>query len=83
MSVTCPRMASLVSASNSSGFDRVVLEEDAGAVYAFAFALPAPSIPEWDYLLETWEEAKRFCLEQWGVPLDSWEPTNEAPNSSS
>jgi hypothetical protein len=83
MSVTTRRMTSVVSAANSRGFDRVVLEEDQGCVYAFAFERPAPSIPEWDYLLETWEEAKRFCLREWGVPLDGWEPTSEAPNSAS
>lgn len=76
-------MASMVSIANSSGLNRVVLEQDDGAVYAFAFVHPAPSIPEWDYLLDTWDEAKRFCLERWGVPLDSWEFTEVVPNSSS
>ncbi len=75
-------MASLVSAANSCGFDRVVLEEDGGWVYAFAFQLSGPSFPDLDYLLETWEEAKQFCLEKWGVPLDGWEPTDEGPNSA-
>ena len=76
-------MTSLTSAANKCGFHRVVLQEDEGWVYAFAFERPAPSIPARDYLLETWTLAKQFCLEEWGVPLDGWEPTNEAPNSAS
>jgi hypothetical protein len=39
-------------------------------MYAFAFERPAPSFPEREYLMETWEDAEQFCLEEWGVPLD-------------
>ena len=42
-------------------------------MYAFAFERPAPSFPERDYLMETWEDAEQFCLEEWGVPLDGWD----------
>jgi hypothetical protein len=66
--------------TNTQGLDRVVLQEDSG-VYAFAFERPDSLFPEWDYLLDTLAEAKEFCMERWGVPLDSWEPSSERPNS--
>ncbi len=50
-------------------------------MYAFAFERPDSPFPEWDYFLESLSEAKEFCLERWGVPLESWEASAERPNS--
>jgi len=71
----------IVSRSNTSGLDRVVLQIDEG-VYAFAFESATSPFPEWDYLLDDIENAKAFCLERWGVPLESWGPSDEQPNSN-
>jgi hypothetical protein len=71
-------MTVLISSKNTAGLDLIVLEEGKGeGVYCFAFKAPTSSFPEWDYLQDTWELAKSFCLNEWGVPLDAWLETAE------
>lgn len=72
-------MRSLASSVNLSGFDRVVLQIDEG-VDVFAFESETSSNPKWDYFLDDIEQAKAFCLERWGVPLQSWISCDEQPN---
>jgi hypothetical protein len=74
-------MGSLCSTRNLAGFNRLVIEDvGQGGVYAFAFERADSAFPEWDYLLRDLDEAKAFCLETWGSPLDSWSATAEAPS---
>ena len=74
-------MSAFVSSKNEAGLCRVVLSElKAEGVYAFGFESADSPGPEWDYLQDTLDDAKEFCLERWGVPLDSWAPTTEWPN---
>ena len=70
-------MGAIVSAKNTAGLDRVVIEEEEGGCYAFGFEAPAPSKPEWDYWFETKVDAEQFCLMRWGVPSDTWAETDE------
>ena len=74
-------MAALCSRTNIVGFDRIILQKsDPSGVYAFAFEQTSSPLPEWDYFLEDWDQAKGFCAERWGVPLDSWVATDEHPD---
>jgi hypothetical protein len=75
-------VSGLSSITNTAGFHRIVLQADGAHVYAFAFERAGSPFPEWDYLLDSWEEAREFCRERWGVPPDSWQPTNEQPDSN-
>jgi hypothetical protein len=70
-------MDGIVSQTNSAGLDRVIIEGDEGGFFAFGFARPAPSIPDWDYWFDTRHNAQQFCLEHWGVPSDTWSETSE------
>jgi hypothetical protein len=68
-------MTSLISYQNNQGFHRVVLEQDEFVgVYVLVFETAVATIPARDYLQDDVEMAKLFCLEDLGVPQDSWKP---------
>ena len=68
-------MTDLVSHTNTSGLHHVSLESSEEGVYVLGFRNWDSAFPEWDYLQDSLDDAKGFCLERWGVPLDSWNPT--------
>ena len=70
-------MGAFLSATNTAGLDRVIIEDEEGGSFAFGFITSRPSIPEWDYWFQTKVEARQFCLVHWGVPLDTWAETDE------
>ena len=71
-------MGGLCSTENTAGFNRLLIESDGhGGFYAFAFERAESAFPEWDYLLDDIDDAKAFCLETWGAPLESWRTTDE------
>lgn len=68
-------MTSLISYQNDQGFHRVILEHDEFVgVYVLVFETAAATIPARDYLQDDVDMAKLFCLEDLGVPQDSWMP---------
>lgn len=69
------QMTSLISYKNNQGFHRVILERDETVgVYVFVFETEASATPARDYLQDDMEMATLFCLEDLGVPRNSWEP---------
>jgi hypothetical protein len=53
---------------------KVILEEYDFGVYALFFLQADDTISTRDDLYENVDEAKRFCLIDYGVPVDSWSP---------
>lgn len=54
------------------GTHRIILQQAREGVYVFIFERPDSPFPEWDYLQDTWEQAKGFCLRKRDIPLDAW-----------
>ena len=74
MATTFP-MTSLISHMNDQGFHRVVLEHDEHVgVYVYVYETEAATTPARDYLQDDLEMALLFCLEDLGVPRESWKP---------
>jgi len=70
-------MSSLISHTNTQGLHRVILERDEYVgVYVYVFETEVAVTPARDYLQDDFEMAKLFCLEDLGVPRESWKPFN-------
>ena len=70
-------MSSLISHINTQGLHRVILEHDEYVgIYIYVFESEAAIIPARDYLQDDLEMAILFCLEDLGVPRESWKPFN-------
>lgn len=74
-------MKNLVSKINIVGYDRIILVEDSlVGIYVFVYETAQSKNPEQDHLQDDLAMAKRMCSEDFGVPLDSWMPTDDGPN---
>lgn len=74
-------MAEWISTQNAVGFDRVILEEDdAVGVYIYVYETPSSKTPEQDQLQDDLEMAQYACRKDFGIPRNSWRPTNKQPN---
>ena len=68
-------MSSLISHVNNLGAHRIVLEPDEYVgIYVFVYETEAATTPARDYLQDDLEMAMVFCLEDLGVPRESWAP---------
>jgi hypothetical protein len=66
----------LESTENSCGFFKIILEEDSSVgFYIFVYETAASKHPERDYLQDDLAMAQTFCLEDFGVPINSWVPS--------
>ena len=74
-------MAGQMATANCAGYNRFVLRKHPEGVYCFVFERTDSQFPEQDYLYDSWEQAKERCLEEWGVPLNDWAPTDEDPDA--
>jgi len=63
-----------VSFVNSVGFHRIELVEKSEGIYVFVYEQESSQFPERDYLDDTWEIARERCVEDYGVPENSWMP---------
>lgn len=59
---------------------RIILESEDGEGQLYLFSSASSELFERDYWFETMQEAKVCCLEEWGVPLDSWVTMRSAPD---
>ncbi len=65
-------MPKQVSTGNTSGFSRIELVQESEGVYIFICESAESKFPEQDYLVDDMESAKRWCAEDYGVPVESW-----------
>jgi len=55
-----------------AGVDRVVLEQYPEGVYMFVFERPDSQHPYRDYLQDSWDRARGFCEDEYGIPESEW-----------
>jgi hypothetical protein len=55
------------------GLNRAVLQEGRGGVYVFIFEREDSPFPERDHHQDDWEQAKEFCLEDYGITAELWQ----------
>jgi hypothetical protein len=60
-----------------AGVSHVVLEEYPEGIYVFVFERPDSPHPYRDYLQDTWDMAKGFCEDEYGIPESGW---NQIPD---
>ena len=70
-------MSKLVSQTNNQGFCKIILEQDTVGVYVFVYESQQSVNPERDYLQDDMQLAQEFCLEDFGVPLRSWDALSD------
>jgi len=66
-----------VSNINSSGFNKIVLEDTPEGTYIFVYETVQSNFPERDYLQDDLVIAREICRDDYGVPLSSWQPASE------
>jgi hypothetical protein len=57
------------SRTNTSGFTHILLVWEPDGVFAYG---DRGDQPAWEYLFSNEEDAKAFCRDEWGVPVDTW-----------
>jgi len=57
---------------NNSGYAKIILENANEGTYIFIYKDSQNKTPDFDYLQEDLNDAKRMCLQEFGVPLDNW-----------
>jgi hypothetical protein len=65
---------------NSKGYHRFVLFEEEEGVYIFVYESGDAPGPIRDHLQDTWEIAKAQCLNEYGVPMESWRRADDRPH---
>ena len=57
---------------NNRGYAKIILENANEGTYIFICQGTHNKTPDFDYLQEDLKDAKRMCLQEFGVPLDNW-----------
>lgn len=70
-------MTKFVSTTNTCGFGKIVLEVDSVGTYIYIFETARSRFPERDYLQDDLATAREICLDDYGVPLSSWQPVGD------
>lgn len=68
----------LLSEGTFRGCENAELFQSEEGVYVFIFEYRNSVVSKYDYLDADFDEAKQGCLEDFGIPIDSWVEVDQA-----